>query len=493
MAATPPSANRTRQATHTRWVRRQPPRRSRPEARLLAAGVTLVLVAALGPRALADDTDILVSIAPPVEPLPPAAPADDAGADGNGDTAAVTPKQEWTLWLEARVLDTNGDAEGDTPPRGPVQPSQDSGGENVTADPLDEAAQDQWPDASHGCGAPGGCPNGLSNHDGLAAAAMTGGGGSPDDQPLRNPPQPPSDPRSSAEDDEARARLERERVERVRPVWEAREVRGRDPREVPGGELLIAADVAREVGLSRYEARHALNYLRLRAFVQPEWEARGELLDPAQLARDLDASPSQVGRILRDLRQEGQSAMSKVEGTEVLATPPTKGRTLQIPALPPTVGDESVARGPAGFAANETTVAGAGPAGFDKTELDTAIPAMVVPPTPGFSPPPAILHLTESPRNPPDVHRLSGYTTPPVDKRPSTRGQAVTQETSDTWERAIEAGHTVRKAFTWVTILGGAGYAAFLALEAALGGLAGLVPAEVLEKLPTTAPGSTPG
>jgi hypothetical protein len=62
MAATPPAADRTRRVARLTRTGRQPPRRLHRRVRLLASGVSLVMVATLVPRALADDGDTEISL-----------------------------------------------------------------------------------------------------------------------------------------------------------------------------------------------------------------------------------------------------------------------------------------------------------------------------------------------------------------------------------------------------------------------------------------------
>jgi len=163
MAATPPPPGGARTAAGS--VRPRRPRRRRPQwpVRQLVASAALVLVAALGPRALADDPDggdVLVSSlearADSSAEQPPAVAADDGG--GDGPTLADVPEQGWRLWLQVSSVEGEGDTGGggalQAPARAPAQPGPDGGARTVAADPLGQAAPGQQPGVGQGCDGP---------------------------------------------------------------------------------------------------------------------------------------------------------------------------------------------------------------------------------------------------------------------------------------------------------------------------------------------------
>jgi hypothetical protein len=211
------------QATPVTHPRRQPaqsPRRARRWRQPLAAGLTLVLVAALVPRALADDSGPAAAsgtgesqtfeVTAEAEALTetfepdlrqaeaPAAP-ERAGADG-GDEPAADP---------AEVAQDSGSGERSTgeqeqpPPREPVvvaerdlarQEQSDRHDATGTGgvggdvgkpppagqDQADLAGQDLQADVNQGCGAGGGCstePQGAGASTVAAAGGVAGGGG----------------------------------------------------------------------------------------------------------------------------------------------------------------------------------------------------------------------------------------------------------------------------------------------------------------------------
>ena len=207
----------------------QRPRRPWQPGRLLVAGMALVMVAALVPRAVAEDT-IGSDLPPPppevaadlsLEQPPLVAPGDAGERNDAGDPEAGTLPQRWTLhlvhvptrnWSDpaaegtdiAGVVPVQRDQDpGSTPaandPRG--QTAQDqaaAGSEQAEADPLTQVAQAQPLDAGQACGAGGGCTSGPGILDGLAAAVAAAGGsgapspleGHPSGKATRQPPDP---------------------------------------------------------------------------------------------------------------------------------------------------------------------------------------------------------------------------------------------------------------------------------------------------------------
>jgi len=165
----------------------------------------------------------------------------------------------------------------------------------------------------------------------------------------------------------------RARVEAVELYWRA---------AAQSGERLNTSALARALGIDVSSAREAVRHLTLRELIQDILLRRevqgGPPPDAAELARTLSARRNEVERVLRDLRnppQADQQAMSMVERTPLLATPPTDGRRLAVVlGIPPMAGNGPLALGLAGFAVDHVDVPG--PAGFAWTTLDTAIPAL---------------------------------------------------------------------------------------------------------------------
>src|SRR5262245_21525773 len=102
MAVKPTRADRTRPRTPM-WP--QQLRRPRRWSRLLVAGIALMLLAALGPRAVADEPDVIDGLSSPIDsavdpaadPPPPVAAAGDGGGDEHGGPVADATTGGWTL------------------------------------------------------------------------------------------------------------------------------------------------------------------------------------------------------------------------------------------------------------------------------------------------------------------------------------------------------------------------------------------------------------
>src|SRR4029453_15651730 len=87
MGPAQPPHGRPRRAAPATGVRRQPPGRRWRGGRLLATGLSVVLVAALVPRALGDTPDGMASLESPAGVAPPDAAADTGreGVDTGGE------------------------------------------------------------------------------------------------------------------------------------------------------------------------------------------------------------------------------------------------------------------------------------------------------------------------------------------------------------------------------------------------------------------------
>jgi hypothetical protein len=118
-----------------------------------------------------------------------------------------------------------------------------------------------------------------------------------------------------------------------------------------------------------------------------------------------------------------------------------------------------------------------------------------VPVTPGFpeqtNPPDLNTGFADGQPSIPDQ---GGFRTTELDNRPLTRDQeAAAQATSDTWERIIQAGPTATRYLTWGTVGAGIVYALVL-LNGAAAGLAGaFLPPELRENNPLAPPRPTQG
>ncbi|HKE97775.1 MAG TPA: hypothetical protein VKG45_02430 [Actinomycetes bacterium] len=286
--------------------------------------MALILLATLGPRALADDTDVPGPIETLADP-----PADQPPVDGDGDgTLAGAARSGATL--EAQVQ--NGQDGG---PEG-------SGPEEAGADLPGQATANLLPAAGQGCGAAGGCPDGLVNPDGLVVAAAPVGGRPPGGEPPGGqapprPPQQPPDPRLTAEDLAARAK-ELEALHRGWATWEARHAENAELHRLQVRRELQALDqvlhrLAAQGDLpedleERYrtwEERHAEAWEHHLGQMKAEQQVFDERWARRAVARE------------RERSQEGGSTMSIVAGIEPLLAPSGDGGRPEIPGLPPTV------------------------------------------------------------------------------------------------------------------------------------------------------------
>jgi hypothetical protein len=163
MGAAQPAHDRPRPAAPVPRARRQPPRRPRRRGRLLAAGLALVLVAALVPQALADPDDGGMPSSESFEAGTFQAPeAVDTGGDEN--SVPVAPAQD------REVADA-----GDLPTGGEEQPRQDPAPPVVAELRPEDQQRDGQPDlaVTDAPGATGQGPGGGGDQN----AAATGGVG----------------------------------------------------------------------------------------------------------------------------------------------------------------------------------------------------------------------------------------------------------------------------------------------------------------------------
>jgi len=312
--------------------------------------MALVLVAALGPHALADDPgglDPLSSFETPTDPSAeqPATAAPSGDGDG-GTVVASTPEPAWTLWLErVSVPDADGDtaARPDAQVRAPNGHGEDGGAERDVADPRGRAAQDppaggvedaptgaqvaevQQPDGGPGCGT--GCSNVPEDHGddrggpgAAAATAAAGGGGPPSDRPPGWPTLQPSDPRLPPS--------ERERWELRRRNLEDR-WRNRD-----------AADAAKLVHEHGRTAREQSDHNRVWAKRTPDPARMAEQqqkIDQAlanRLARHADAVEKHRQLMEDEARQFNEQLAKAVEARATAAARPAASRRTRPQTTP---------------------------------------------------------------------------------------------------------------------------------------------------------------
>jgi hypothetical protein len=198
MAAMPPAAGRTCQATPTTRARPQQSRCPRRWGRLLVLGMILVLVAALVPRALADTDDggdLSLQPQSETEQLPPAQPPADVAlnADSNGgggdDSAATVDAATQLLSQSGEEAQTPADAAQSQP-----ESTREQVAEQVAAgqDPPDLPRQDLQLGGGPGCVGDG-CSKAPPMIGGPAIAAIGGGseGGAPPGGGSEGEPQSP--------------------------------------------------------------------------------------------------------------------------------------------------------------------------------------------------------------------------------------------------------------------------------------------------------------
>jgi len=303
--------------------------------------MALVLIAAMGPRALAADdgegpapSPELPADAPPDQP-PAVAAADDAGDRGEGEAApAGADASAWTLWLVVSSSEagaTSREAAGGTGTQAVAETSQGAGVTDATADAAGQALPDQQPDPGHGCGAAGGCADGPEHQDAPAAAAAAAGGPTASGyQPPARPPRPALDPQLSPQ----QRHTMRVEYEQLLAGWQA-------------AEAQIAADLAEVLRLAEL---HGLRVQQEFQAFETKWTERAAQREQraadrrealararaAQAARAALAAPrptasfdEQVERTRSLIQQEGQVLPSTTRARALGMTRPQLEQALR--------------------------------------------------------------------------------------------------------------------------------------------------------------------
>src|SRR5262245_7809376 len=469
MAPPQPSRSPTRQATRGRG-RGQQPRRRWWSGRLLITSLTLVLVAALVPRALANPDGELMSL-PADTPAAPQA----AGENGAGTTRAQAAQDQSADDTQTR--DPAAVAGGDD-----LQPAQTPVA--AAGRPLDQQPADAATDATEGAHALR--PRMQSSPDQLGQAQRGGDSGACADGGCSTQTAFPGDltaavggPSGSGQAGGAGSSRQPwldiySRILREEEHRQRRDPWDEDPTldRVERGEELYPGDpwdedesVVNKIAKIQALRRAAQTPPELKDVLRAIEGVAPEVFEGTREYRQLAREKQRVQDRLKpfdtgDEGQQGQSQRSNVQAQPPVQQPEPKVRLpVALPVLPglipPSPPDTSALVTPANP-----------PELPDQTELIP--PAEQLPTQTVFIP-------------------------PTVEQRPLASRQEETQPTSDTWERIIQAGRTTTRYLTWGTLGAGIVYTLWL-LHGATVGLAGaLLPPELRDNNPLAPPRPTQG
>jgi hypothetical protein len=505
-------ATHIRQAPRPTCADRRSPRRRRRWSRLLAVGMPLVLVAALAPRALADDgapaTSAETSEVGTFEAQTLATPAAPHVADTGGDanafqiasveggedagTSGLLTGEEQLQRIQAPPMVAEAgpasEQQRDPQPDAAVGRSGPTGEEaTVVPDGTDQAERPApaWPDDQLSADDEQ-CADGPCSRDVDLIAAAAGGGGGRLSRGLARIRQAVGEwwARSGERLDAINAE-ERARAEAAREPSPGRQGLDRqianDMRTVNDMHNLLIGifmpDASGRERIGRSRAAEARRHLAEGRQSYNRLEGRLEELDEVdrqwyrQVKYEFDQTEQRLRQAVENQEryERGEYPMSMVGPGELAAVPGFR------PASPPP----------------------------DLTGYDSGPPSVPLD-LPRFRPPPTPPELLVTPANPrglpdqtvlvpPAVQPPNPVFIPPtVDQRPLASQQEETRQTSDTWERINKAGHTTRY-FALGAIGAGIAYTLWL-LHGATVGLAGaLLPPELRTNNPLAPPRPTQG